>query len=205
MNILLDKTSVIPLGEQLQTQISLAIQQGELEPEQKLPTVKDLTATLELNYNTVAAAYRALERSGYLTQNRRAGTRVADNPPQDPEQTLAAALSSALSQQLEALKLDTDLFIKVLAATRQSKQAIPRYRLAVVAETPLAASQLAEKARGLLGEQADCVPQTLQTYESELYHLTLVDPNLLPKPQASANVIPTDSGLYGEHFPAGAD
>lgn len=205
MDIYLDQTSLVPLGAQLTTQLRVLIRQKELKADDLLPTVKELAASLNLNYNTVAAAYRALEREGYLVQNRRAGTRVAPEPPEDPKQDLALGLLAQMSRQLEALELDPNDLLKLLATQSYRRAQQPSYKVAVLARTPLAALRVAERAKVLLGEQVTCVPETPQTYVSSSYHLTVVDPNLVPTWTATANVIPMDTMAYSHAFPAGAD
>ena len=176
-----------------------------LTPDDLLPTVKELAVSLNLNYNTVAAAYRALEREGYLVQNRRAGTRVAPAPPKDPIQDLAYGLIAQLGRQLAALELDTNDLLKLLATQNHKRNQKHSYKVAVLAETPLAAAQTAERARILLGEGVVCVPETVQTYTSAHYHLTVLDPKLVPTWTGTPNVIPTDTTVYSHAFPAGAD
>ncbi|MCA9837242.1 MAG: GntR family transcriptional regulator [Trueperaceae bacterium] len=206
MDIFLDKHSVIPLGEQLQTQLRLLIERGDLEREALLPTVKELAAQLELNYNTVAAAYRALEREGYLVQNRRAGTRVAAKPPSRPEQAMVSQLSQSFAQQLTSLGLDINESLKLVAAQAQQAQASPGLKMAVLAKTPLEAQQLAERLRAFLTDNFQCVPLTLDTYQSLDYHFTVIDPALIQRLTATPNVIPPlSTGLYSPDFPAGAD
>ena len=205
MDIFLDQTSLVPLGAQLTTQLRVLIHQKELKADDLLPTVKELASSLDINYNTVAAAYRALEREGYLVQNRRAGTRVASEPPENPKQDLALSLLSRLSSQLAALALEPNDLLKLLATQSYRRAQQTTYKVAVLARTPLVASRVAERAKILLGEQVTCVPETPQTYVSSNYHLTVVDPNLVPTWTATANVIPMDTMVYSHAFPAGAD
>lgn len=205
MDVFLDKSSLVPIGEQIHTQVRILIGRGVLSPGHLLPTVKELAESLSLNYNTVAAAYRALEREGYLVQNRRAGTRVAPEPPENPKQDLALSLMSQLSKQLETLELDTNDLLKLLATQLYTRGQQQTYEVAVLAKTPLEAAQVAERAQILLGEQVTCVPETLHTYASSNYHLTIVDPKLVPTWTTTANVIPVDTMIYSHDFPAGAD
>ena len=60
----IDPASAIPPYEQLRTQVVAMTVTGELEPGQKLPTVRQLAADLGLAPNTVARAYRELEADG---------------------------------------------------------------------------------------------------------------------------------------------
>jgi DNA-binding transcriptional MocR family regulator len=55
------------------------IRSGGLRPGDTLPPLRELAASLSVNRNTVAAAYRRLAFDGYVHANRRRGTIVIDN------------------------------------------------------------------------------------------------------------------------------
>ena len=59
--------------------IRLLARGGDLPPGQALPPVRDLAATLGVNRNTVALAYRRLATAGIATTQGRLGTRI--RPP----------------------------------------------------------------------------------------------------------------------------
>ncbi|HTZ24634.1 MAG TPA: aminotransferase class I/II-fold pyridoxal phosphate-dependent enzyme [Streptosporangiaceae bacterium] len=61
--------------------IEAAIAEGELVPEARLPTVRDLAAELAVSPATVAAAYRLLKQRGLVSANSRRGTVVLPQPP----------------------------------------------------------------------------------------------------------------------------
>jgi len=69
--------SPLPLVEQITAAVRGAIAAGELTPSDPLPTVRQLAADLGVNLNTVARAYRDLEKSGLVTTTRGRGTCVA--------------------------------------------------------------------------------------------------------------------------------
>lgn len=81
MMIRLDTQSKIPPFEQLRAQISLQVAAGSLRPGQRLPTIRQLAAQLDLSNGTVARAYRELEYAGVIVGQGRRGTFVADDPP----------------------------------------------------------------------------------------------------------------------------
>ena len=58
-----------------------AIAAGRLGPEERLPTVRDLAADLQVSPATVASAYRALKQRGLIAASGRRGTVVAPQPP----------------------------------------------------------------------------------------------------------------------------
>lgn len=62
----LDLKSRKSIYEQLVDNMKELIISGVLKPEDKLPSVRELSKTLTVNPNTVQKAYRALETQGYL-------------------------------------------------------------------------------------------------------------------------------------------
>lgn len=70
-----------PPYEQIQDAIRTRIGRGSLLPGDRIPTVRGLAADLELAPNTVARAYRDLERDGWVVGKGRAGTFVGDRVP----------------------------------------------------------------------------------------------------------------------------
>ncbi len=78
MILSLDMDSDIPIYLQLQEQIIIAIGNGSLKSGEILPTVRQLSADLGINPMTVSKAYQVLKNDGYLTSNRRDGTKVRD-------------------------------------------------------------------------------------------------------------------------------
>ena len=55
-----------PIYEQLQEELRRLILTGGLSSGERLPSVRDLAATLQINPNTIQRAYSALEREGYI-------------------------------------------------------------------------------------------------------------------------------------------
>ncbi len=211
MQLELDKTSGIPIGEQLEAQIKLLVETGGLTPNELLPTVKALASTLGVNANTVAAAYRTLAAQGYLVQRRRAGTRVAERPPLDARQVLAAHLTADFAQTARRLNVDVTEAARLLVAQAALRTRASPLRVAVLAATPLQASILAEQAQVLLGERFACVPQTPEVFNSSDYHLVIVAMELAGELQETYRhrenrIPPYEPGWQpsGE-FPAGAD
>ena len=68
--------SPVPLGEQILLGLRSLIARGELRPGDELPPVRQLASDLGLNLNTVARAYKELEREGLAAGVRGRGTRV---------------------------------------------------------------------------------------------------------------------------------
>jgi DNA-binding transcriptional regulator YhcF (GntR family) len=94
VRIALDHASAEPLSDQLSTALARRIHRGSLAPGARLPTVRALAEELELAPNTVAKAYRTLERERLIETRGRRGTFVTDRLPSrvpDRERRLAEA------------------------------------------------------------------------------------------------------------------
>lgn len=66
------------------TDIEQRITAGELHPGADLPPIRTLAADLEVNHNTVSAAYRRLRERGVTESHGRRGTRVRQRPATTP-------------------------------------------------------------------------------------------------------------------------
>ena len=101
----LDATSALPVFEQIQTQVVDLIETGAWSAGTKLPPVRTLAEQLGVATNTVAKAYRALEREGFVTTGGRSGTVVADQHPDGSErvrQELRAVLQPLLDRGMKS-------------------------------------------------------------------------------------------------------
>ena len=78
MQILIDNASNRPVYLQIIDQIKHDIALGRLIKGDKLPTVRQLAAQLVINPNTIAKAYRRLEREGVIVTRPGAGAFVAE-------------------------------------------------------------------------------------------------------------------------------
>jgi GntR family transcriptional regulator len=79
-----------PIYVQIMDEVRRCLVVGLLRPEDPLPSVRQLAADLRLNPNTVAQAYRELEREGVVHVRRGQGTFVSERVSGGAErQTLA--------------------------------------------------------------------------------------------------------------------
>ncbi|HKG11699.1 MAG TPA: GntR family transcriptional regulator [Pyrinomonadaceae bacterium] len=77
MFISIDASSDVPIFRQIVQQIKTAVAMGRLQPEEPLPSVRQLAVDLAVNPNTVARAYLDLEIEGVIYKRQGAGTFVA--------------------------------------------------------------------------------------------------------------------------------
>ena len=73
--------SFVPLYEQVKAEARRMISIGAWRPYDPLPSIRELAAELLVNPNTVARAYRELERDGLITTHKGKGSFVADRSP----------------------------------------------------------------------------------------------------------------------------
>ena len=77
MFINIDPSSGLPIYLQIARQIKTAVAMGRLQPEDPLPSVRQLAVELAVNPNTVARAYLDLEIEGVIYKRQGAGTFVS--------------------------------------------------------------------------------------------------------------------------------
>jgi GntR family transcriptional regulator len=78
MLIRVDPSSSVPVFVQIADEIKSAIARGACAPGDMIPSVRQLAAQALVNPNTVAKAYRELEREGIVTTRRGLGVIVAE-------------------------------------------------------------------------------------------------------------------------------
>lgn len=69
-----------PYYQQIMENIRQLIVSQVMKPDEKLPSVRDLAASLAINPNTIQRAYRELEQEGYVYSLSGKGTFVAPLP-----------------------------------------------------------------------------------------------------------------------------
>ena len=73
-----DTTSRTPIYRQLIDQVRRAVARGNLNPGDRLPSVRQLSRELVVNPNTIARTYTELEREGTLITQQGRGVFVAE-------------------------------------------------------------------------------------------------------------------------------
>ena len=99
MQFSISPSSRAPIYRQLATQIRAAVARGRLAPGAKLPSVRELSRDLVVNPNTVARAYRELERDGVLHSRQGMGVFIA----RPSNQLTKTARKRRFHEQLDSL------------------------------------------------------------------------------------------------------
>lgn len=98
MYITIDETDRRPIYRQVADEIKALIARGELSEGAALPPVRQVAADLGVNLNTIAAAYRELQREGLLKVRHGSGafvssTRIAQQSDAELRKALRASLA----------------------------------------------------------------------------------------------------------------
>ncbi len=103
MYITIDEADRRPVYRQIAEEIKTLIARGELQEGVTLPPVRQIASDLGVNLNTIAAAYRELQREGLVRVRHGAGAFVAVRQPS--QQQNAAEQRKALRASLTQLAL----------------------------------------------------------------------------------------------------
>jgi len=102
MQFSLDGGSRLPIYRQLMQQVREGVARGDLAPESRLPSVRELSRELVVNPNTIARTYAELEREGLVVCRPGLGIFIADAQPEltqaARERRLLALLDPLLTQ-----------------------------------------------------------------------------------------------------------
>jgi len=103
MFVTVDERDARPLYQQLVDEIKTLIARGELEAGTLLPPVRQVASDLGVNLNTVAFAYRRLQKEGLIRVRHGSGAVVISQTINEkPDDRLRAQLKTALTQLILA-------------------------------------------------------------------------------------------------------
>ncbi|TLM97867.1 GntR family transcriptional regulator, partial [bacterium] len=101
MEFQVNKSSEFPIYQQLKEQIKYFLLSGVLQPGTRVPPPKDLASYLQINRNTVIAAYKELEKEGLLMTRHGQGTYISEKLPPLPDEERKQALINLVRDTLE--------------------------------------------------------------------------------------------------------
>lgn len=105
----IDSRSAEPIYLQIIRGIKASVAKGVLKAGDKLSSVRELSAELTVNHNTVAKAYQELERDGVIEVVRGRGTFIREAAvPTDVDERLDAMKTSVWNLLVEAHHLGMD-------------------------------------------------------------------------------------------------
>ena len=104
MEIVIDTSDSVPVFAQLIDQIKKAVLSGELSSGATLPSIRQLANDMGLNHNTVAKAYRLLERDAVIETKGYRGTFIHPDAKANSAVDLNAWVTSTLSETIKTLR-----------------------------------------------------------------------------------------------------
>jgi GntR family transcriptional regulator len=87
-----DRTSAVPIHQQLRDQIQTALHVGKLRPGDRLPSLRDMARRNQVSTKTVLRAYWALRDQGLVEVRAGSGAIVGGETVEHPEEEQALAL-----------------------------------------------------------------------------------------------------------------
>jgi GntR family transcriptional regulator len=119
----------IPVFEQIAGRIRAEIGAGALRADDQLPTVRQLARQLNINFNTVARAYRQLDLEGLISTQQGRGTYVLGREnPEQPDRSRQVALEALVKQiQLQIERTGFDCSEIAMLLVNQKKSNRPKY------------------------------------------------------------------------------
>ncbi len=120
----IDKLSRTPIYEQLIAQFEYGILSGEIAPDGKLPSVRELSQELSVNPNTLQRAYAEIERRGLCYSVPGSGRYLTKDAllhlKSDAEQKINAFAD--LTAALKKLGVTKDALLNVVASVYASQE-----------------------------------------------------------------------------------
>jgi GntR family transcriptional regulator len=119
----------VPIYLQIVNQVKYLVASGRLAPGEELPPIRVLATQLVINPNTVARAYRELERDGVVQKRRTAGTYVsaAGSPLARRERLkILTERIDALLAEAGQLNIDTDAVVDLIRQRADIMQPSPQ-------------------------------------------------------------------------------
>jgi len=104
MKIQIDNNLSTPIFKQLMDQIKKAVMDGLLKPDDPLPSIRQLANDLELNNNTVAKAYRILERDSVIQTKGYRGTSIHGDAKQNSTVDMNDSITIKLNKTIKSLR-----------------------------------------------------------------------------------------------------
>ena len=116
MLITVDPAAKASLAEQVATQIRHAIARGELRAGERLPSARDLAASIDVNMHTVLRAYAELQDDGLIELRRGRGATVIRSGNASFDRL--RALVTELRDQAETLGVPLDDLYAMIKGAR---------------------------------------------------------------------------------------
>ena len=143
----------IPIYQQLVDEITIAVKKGDFKHGQKLPTVYEMTQSLNIARGTIKRAYDELERSGIIEKVQGRGTFVCYQPTNSgsrKEQAMCA-IDEMFSKLEEMGFSNSEINIFLNLKLRERSEEESNIKVAVIECNPETLSQISDQLRNIGG------------------------------------------------------
>ncbi len=143
----------VPIYQQLVDEITIAVKKGEFKHGQKLPTVSEMTQSLNIARGTIKRAYDELERNGIIEKVQGRGTFVCYQPTNSgsrKEQAMSA-IDTMLSKLEEMGFSNSEINIFLNLKLRERSEEESNIKVAVIECNPETLSQISDQLRNVGG------------------------------------------------------
>ncbi len=143
----------IPIYQQLVDAITIAVKKGDFKHGQKLPTVFEMTESINVARGTVKRAYDELERNGIIEKVQGRGTFVCYQPTNSGSRKEQAMISiNKMFSELEQMGFsnsEINIFLNLKLRERSEEES--NLKVAVIECNPETLSQISDQLRSVGG------------------------------------------------------
>ncbi|MBE1300870.1 MAG: GntR family transcriptional regulator [Alteromonadaceae bacterium] len=104
MNIAIDEDSATPLYKQIVEQIKATVASGELAVGTQLPSIRQIANEAEINPNTVAKAFKILERDKVIVSKGFKGTFINSTASEHLDENMQSKVEQELVETIQKLR-----------------------------------------------------------------------------------------------------
>ena len=105
MRLIISNVSGVPIYEQIKQQVKSAIQSGELQEGEALPSLRTLAKDLRISVLTVIRAYTELEQEGFIKNVQGRGCYVMGRGSELIREQLIRKVEASLSEAVNAAQI----------------------------------------------------------------------------------------------------
>ncbi|WNC68686.1 GntR family transcriptional regulator [Thalassotalea nanhaiensis] len=104
MNIAIDENSTTPIYKQIVEQVKAAVASGELAVGTQLPSIRQIANEVEVNPNTVAKAFKILERDQVIVSKGFRGTFINSTASEHLDENMQSKVEQELAEAIQKLR-----------------------------------------------------------------------------------------------------
>jgi GntR family transcriptional regulator len=104
MNIIIDEESSTPIYKQIIQQVKINVSEGSLKHGDQLPSIRQLASDADINPNTVAKAFKILERDKVIVSKGFRGTFVQQSAHEHLDKNIQSRVDKELNYAIRKIR-----------------------------------------------------------------------------------------------------